>query len=262
MAYKYITISNSNYITSLTLNNPTKLNALNIDMEYELLTALQGAKEDEKTRVIIITGAGEKSFCAGADITVFKGLSSAQGYQLMRDPGYETHRLMDVMEKPIIAAVNGYCLAGGMEIALASDFIIASEDAVFGLPEINIGIIPAWGGCVRLARKIGASRAKEWVMTGRRFTAHEAIDLGLINRVVPKQSLQTEALGFASELVAKPANALRMAKMVIDLSLEIGDKDAALAIERSAMSILISTEDCAEGVSAFLEKRKPNFTGN
>lgn len=260
--YRYLILSKTEGVTTITLNDPTKLNALNLEMQKELLNALRYVRDDGDTKVIIITGAGEKAFCVGADISVFEGISAIKGYQLMRDPGYEVHRLMEVMEKPLIAVVNGYCLAGGLEVALACDFIIASEEAVFGVPEINIGIIPGWGGCVRLARALGARHAKEWVMTGKRFSATEAKNAGLINRIVPRNMLMGEARKLAFDLTAKSPNALKMAKMVINLSLESSDTDAALAIERGAISVLMGTEDCAEGVAAFLQKRKANFKGN
>lgn len=259
--YQYLLYSNTDDVTTITLNDPDKLNALNMDMQRELLSALRHVRDDENTKVIIITGAGEKAFCVGADISVFEGISAIKGYQLMRDPGYEVHRLMEMMEKPLIAVVNGYCLAGGLEVALACDFIIATEEAVFGVPEINIGIIPGWGGCVRLARALGSRRAKEWVMTGKRFSATEAKDAGLINRIVPRNMLMDEARKLAFDLTAKSPNALKMAKMVINLSLESPGTDAALAIERGAISVLMGTEDCAEGVAAFLQKRKANFKG-
>jgi len=260
--YRYLMLSKTEGVTTITLNDPTKLNALNLEMQKELLSALRYVRDDGDTKVIIITGAGEKAFCVGADISVFEEISAIKGYQLMRDPGYEVHRLMEMMEKPLIAVVNGYCLAGGLEVALACDFILAVEEAVFGVPEINVGIIPGWGGCVRLARALGARRAKEWVMTGKRFSSVEAKDVGLINRILPRNVLMDEARKLAFDLTAKSPNALKMAKMVINLSLETADTDAALAIERGAISVLMGTEDCAEGVAAFLEKRKANFKGS
>lgn len=259
--YRYLIYDKDGGVTTITLNDPKKLNALSLGMQKELLDALRHGRDDEETKVIIITGSGEKAFCVGADIEVFKGISSVKGYRLMRDMGYEVHRLMEVMEKPLIAVVNGYCLAGGLEVALACDFIFAAEEAQFGAPEINIGIIPGWGGCVRLARGIGSRRAKEWIMTGKRFPAGEAKSLGLINRIAPRETLMTEARKFAAELAAKSPNALKMAKMVVNLSLEAGDIDAALAIERGAISVLFGTEDCKEGVQAFLNKRAPEFKG-
>jgi enoyl-CoA hydratase/carnithine racemase len=230
-------------------------------MQKELLKALRHCRDDDETRIIIITGAGEKAFCVGAEIEGFKGMTAIKGYRLMRDLGYEVHRLMEVMEKPIIAAVNGYCLAGGLEVALSCDIIIAAEEAQFGVPEINIGIIPGWGGSVRLPRAIGARRAKEWIMTGKRFSAAEAERVGLVTRVVPRVALMAEVRKLAEELVVKSPNALRMAKMVINLSLEAGGIDAGLAIERGAISVLFGSEDCREGVAAFLEKRSPQFKG-
>ena len=259
--YQYLIYDNAQGVTTITLNDPSKLNSLNVAMQSELLEVLRYARDDEGTKVIIITGAGEKAFCVGADISVFDGISSIKGYRLMRDIGYEIHRLMEVMEKPLVAVVNGYCLAGGLEVALACDFIFAAEEAKFGAPEINIGIIPGWGGCVRLARAIGSRRAKEWIMTGNRFIAAEAKSLGLINRIVPRDMLMTEARKFAIELAAKSPNALKMAKMVVNFSLETGGIDAALAIERGAISVLFGTEDCKEGVQAFLDKRSPVFKG-
>jgi len=259
--YKYLLCENANSITTITLNDPGKLNALNLTMQKELLHALRYFRDDDKTKVIIITGAGEKAFCVGADIQIFKGITAIKGYRLMRDLGYEIHRLMEVMEKPIIASVNGYCLAGGLEVALACDFILAIEEAQFGAPEINIGIIPGWGGSVRLPRAIGLRKAKEWIMTGKRFSAVEAERLGLVNKIVPRALLMEEAKKFAVELLGKPPNALKMAKMVTNLSLETPDIDSALAIERGAVSVLLGSEDCAEGVAAFVGKRSPRFKG-
>ena len=259
--FEYLLHESTKGVTTITLNNPEKLNALNLTMQQELLEALRHYRDDEGTRVIIITGAGERAFCVGAEIQGFKGMTSIKGYRLMRDLGYEVHRLMEVMEKPLIAAVNGYCLAGGLEVALSCDIIIAAEEAQFGVPEINIGIIPGWGGSVRLPRAIGARRAKEWIMTGKRFSATEAERVGLVTRMVPRVTLMAEVRKLAEELAVKSPNALRMAKMVINLSLEAADIDAGLAIERGAVSILLGSEDCAEGVAAFLEKRSPQFKG-
>ncbi|MEW5980125.1 MAG: enoyl-CoA hydratase/isomerase family protein [Acidobacteriota bacterium] len=259
--YEYLKVERQGGVTTIVLHNPRKLNALNRKMQGELLDALRRCRDEEDTRVILLTGAGDKAFSVGADIEVFKGISSVRGYRLMRDLGYEIHRLMEVMEKPSIAAVQGYCLAGGLEIALACDFIIAAEDAQFGAPEINIGIIPGWGGCVRLARALGSRNAKEWIMTGKTFSAAEAKSLHLVNRLAPRSTLLNEARNFAAELNGKSPNALKMAKTVINLSLETSDLDAALAIERGAISVLFGSKDCAEGVSAFLEKREAKYTG-
>lgn len=260
--YLKLIYDNAEGITTITLNDKSKLNALGLEMQGELLGALRHGRDDKDTKVIIVTGAGEKAFCVGADINIFQGISSIEGYRLMRDLGYEIHRLMEIMEKPLIAAVNGYCLAGGLEVALACDFIIASGNAMFGAPEINIGIIPGWGGCVRLAQAIGKRRAKEWIMTGKHFSAKEVGRLGIVNKVVPHATLMAEARNFAEELATKAPNALKMAKMVVNLSLETADMDAALAIERSATSVLLGTKDCAEGITAFIEKRVPKFKGS
>ena len=259
--YRLLLYEEADQITTITLNDPAKLNALNLTMQGELLDALRRVRDDDGTKVVIITGGGERAFCVGADISVFEGMTSIRGYRLMRDLGYEVHRLMELMEKPLVAAVNGYCLAGGLEIALSCDFIFAADVTQFGVPEINIGIIPGWGGCVRLPRAIGIRRAKEWIMTGKRCSAGEAERLGLVNRVVPRALLMDETRKFAAELAAKSPNALRMAKMVVNLSAETADLDSALAIERGAVSVLFGSEDCKEGVQAFLEKRTPSFKG-
>lgn len=257
--FRYLLYENSDFISTITLNDPQKLNALNLTLQRELCEVLRILRDDEDTRVIIITGAGDKAFCVGADIHIFENMTAIKGYRLMRDLGYEIHRLMEIMEKTLIAAVNGYCLAGGLELALSCDFIFAAEEAQFGAPEITIGIIPGWGGSVRLARAIGARRAKEWIMTGRPFSAIKAEQQGLVNRVVSRAALMDEARKFAADLASKPINALKMAKMVTNLSLETGDLDSALAIERGAISVLLGTEDCKEGVRAFIDKRSPEF---
>jgi enoyl-CoA hydratase len=259
--YEFIIYEVRDRVGWITLNDPKKHNALNKIMQLEIKSALLEAEKDEKVRVIVFCGSGERSFCVGADIHVFSGINSLKGYKLMRDIGYEIHRLMERIEKPIIAAVNGYCMAGGLELALACDLILATEDSIFSAPEINLGIIPGWGGTVRLPRAVPVRKAKEWIMTGDQFSAEEAHQLGLINRIASKSQFRQAVEDLANKLASKSSNALRMAKMSINCSLESADIDAALAIERGAISVLFGTEDCQEGVQAFLEKRKPNFTG-
>ena len=246
-------------IAWIILNDPKRHNAMSELMQREIKAALLESQEDENVRVIIFTGKGERSFSVGANINVFSNINSLAGYKLMRDIGYEIHRLMERIEKPIIAAVNGYCMAGGLELALACDLIFATENSVFSAPEINLGIIPGWGGTVRLPRAVPIRKAKEWIMTGEQFSADEALRFGLINEIVPRPQLEQRVEEFANKLANKSSNALRMAKMSINYSLESADIDAGLAIERGAISTLFGTEDCKEGVQAFLTKRKPIF---
>lgn len=257
--YKFIIYEVKNRVGWIILNDPKKHNALNKPMQLEIREALLEAGQDENVRVIVFSGAGDRSFCVGADIRIFEEIDALKGYRLMRDIGYEIHRLMERIEKPIIAAVNGYCMAGGLELALACDLILATEDAVFSAPEINLGIIPGWGGTVRLPRAVPVRKAKEWIMTGDQFSAEQAQRFGLINHIVPKGQLKQAVEKLAAKLLSKSSNALRMAKISINYSLEASNMDVALSIERGVVSVLFGTEDCKEGVHAFLEKRQPNF---
>jgi len=260
--YRTIKYEKEDWVATITLNRPEVMNAINEEMAAELLAALKDFKEDQAVKVAILTATGEKVFCAGGDIEMFFN-------KLAKDPtaqynwlitGEEITRLMmERLEKPIIAAVNGHCLAGGLELSLACDFIIAAENATFALAEINIGLIPGWGGTTRLLRAIPVRKAREMIYTAERIGAAEAEKLGLVNKVVPKGQVYEAALEIAKKIASKSSYTLRLAKKAVTYGLEASGMDAALFIERGASSIAATGEGFEEGVKAFLEKRPPNF---
>lgn len=260
--YKWIIYEKKGGVAKIILNNPEKYNALTEVMILEMRDALLDAQGDDAAKVIVITGAGERSFCAGQDLSTIKGVSSHMDmYRYLRDSAYETHRLIERIEKPVIARVNGHCIAGGLEFALACDFIIASENATFAITEVSLGIIPGSGGIVRFIRAIPARKAREMLYTGARISAKEAEALGLVNRVVPLTELDKAVEEVTGKIVDKSPSALRLAKMTITYALETPDIDSALALERTASALILSTEDSREGAAAFLEKRRPQFKG-
>ena len=246
----------------ITLNDEKMMNALSDTMQRELLNALEEVAFDNDIRCVVLKGAGKKSFCSGGDINLFQSLNVVSAYDLSYNRGNRIQHLMNYMEKPVIAAVHGYCFAGGMELALSCDFIYASANAKFGLLEINLGILPGWGGSVRLPRKIPVNRAKEMIYRGEIIKAEEAFQWGLVNRILPsKEDLYDEVEKVVAEMMAKPPLSLRAAKNVINNSMTCDSIEAALSIERGAVMWLVSSEDCKEGVDAFVEKREPKFQG-
>lgn len=259
--YEYILYEKKDRIATITFNRPKVFNAINVEMAEELKDALSDFKDDEETKVGILTGAGEKAFCAGGDISMFsEKLTDTTAVYKWLKTGEDIHRLlMERIEKPIIAAVNGYCFAGGLEMALACDFIITSDNASFGLSEITIGVLPGWGGMTRLPRAIPVRKAKEMIYTGEPINAQEAEKIGLVNRVVPKSQLNEVVTEIAKKLVNKSSLALRMAKKTLNHGLEVSSMDAALFLERGATCIVSAGEDSQEGIRAFLEKRPPKF---
>jgi enoyl-CoA hydratase len=222
----------------------------------ELVGRLEELDSDESVRVIILTGS-ERAFAAGADL---HEMSQATPVDLMLGRRFELWDRIRKISKPMIAAVGGYCLGGGNELAMSCDIIIASETATFGQPEVNVGIIPGAGGTQRLTRAVGKYKAMEMILTGRSISAEEAYRVGLVNRVVPPESLIEEAKKLATDIASKPPISIRSAKEAIlkaqDATLEVG-----LEFERKAFYMLFATEDGKEGMRAFLEKRKPNFKG-
>lgn len=243
-------------IGRIQLNRPEVLNALNLQLMDELVSELESMDRDETIRCIIITG-DRRAFAAGADIDE---MSDATAVDMLLKDQFATWDRIRHISKPIIAAVSGYALGGGCELAMACDLIIASETAKFGQPEINIGVMPGAGGTQRLTRAVGKARAMEMVLTGKPISAEEALEAGLINRVVPEEILEDEALKMAREIAAKPPVAVRLAKKAVlkamDTPLETG-----LAYEQMLFYLLFATEDQREGMRAFLEKRKPRFRG-
>jgi len=259
MEFKYIIYEKSEGIATITLNRPEVLNAFSKEVEDEVLQALEDIKNDENVRVVILTGAGEKAFSAGADIKAMKGMNALKARELSLR-GEKVCTALENFEKPIIAAINGYALGGGLEVAMACDIRIASENARMGQTEINFGLIPGWGGTQRLTRLIGRTKAKELIFTGKMIDAKTAEQLGIVNMVVPADKFKETVRQFAAELAQKAPVALKVAKALINKGAEIS-LDAALTLEREGFGVVASTEDLQEGVSAFTEKRKPTFKG-
>ena len=247
-------------IATITINRPDRYNALNINVKKKLLEMFKRANEEVSVRVIVLTGIGEKAFISGADVTEFVNRNSETIKQVV-DPSREVSRYMTSIIKPIIAAVNGYALGGGCELAMACDIRYASANAHFGLPEINLGTLPGNGGIVRLPRLVGLGRAKELILTGEIIPAEEAYRIGLVNRVFESvASLRDGVLELATKLVSKPQVAVELGIQTLDRSMYVSFKEHS-EIEYSAFCQTFDTEDVTEGVSAFLEKRKPKFSG-
>ncbi|MBE3599337.1 MAG: enoyl-CoA hydratase/isomerase family protein [Limnochordaceae bacterium] len=243
----------------ITLNRPDKYNALSYALLSALAVALDRAEQEPAVRAIVLAGAG-KHFCAGADITEMEGIdgaAAAQAWIRRRAPLFER---VSACEKPVVAAIQGAAMGGGLEIAMQADIRIAEESASFGQPEIRLGIMPGAGGTQRLARLVGLGRALEWLMTGARMDAREAWRVGLVNRVVPDGQVLAEAEKLAGELARQAPVALRLIKEVTRRGLE-GPLSWGLVWERQAFAMTLATEDRAEGVRAFLEKRPPSFRG-
>ncbi len=254
--YQHILVERNEQIGVVTLNRPKELNALNFSLVGELADALEEFDRDQTIRCIVITGAGEKAFAAGADI---KEMSDKSPIDMMvgRFDAWERVRRI---RTPMIAAVGGYALGGGCELAMHCDMIIASENARFGQPEILLGIIPGAGGTQRLARTLGKYRAMEIVLTGAQISAQEMANLGLVNRVVPKGEHLSEAMKLAQTIAAQPPIAIRLAKESVLAAFETS-LEAGLAVERKNFFLLFATEDKREGMQAFMEKRKAAFQG-
>jgi enoyl-CoA hydratase len=259
MEYKNILLSFEGEIGILAINRPKALNALNIETLKDIQMGIQEAKDRSEMKVLILTGSGEKAFVAGADIAEMKGMNSIEALNFSK-LGHLTLKMFQDLDRPVIAAVNGYALGGGTEIAVACDFIYASENARFGLPEVTLGIFPGFGGTQRLPRLIGKGKAKELILTGKIITAQEAYQMGIVNRVFPPASLMEETKKVALQLAANGAVGMRLAKMAMDAGFNM-DLTEACSLESYAFSLGFTTEDQKEGMTAFIEKRKPNFKG-
>ena len=246
-------------IATITINRPKSLNALNTDTLCELKAAMLKADSDDAVKVIIVTGAGEKAFVAGADIAQMRDLETLQGRR-MTMLGQEVFSVIENLDKPVIAAVNGFALGGGCELAMACDMRIVSETAKFGQPEVNLGIIPGFAGTQRLARLIGRGRAKYYIMTGNMMSAAKASELGLADVVVKPEELMSACRETARLIMSKAPVAVMMAKKAVNHGLDM-DLASGVAYEAEAYTTCFSTRDRIEGMSAFLEKRSSNFTG-
>ncbi len=254
MAYENIIFEKEDNIAIITFNRPEAMNALNNQTRAEFGQAIQDVAADDGIKVLILTGSGN-AFVAGSDIKEFNKTTPFAAHNIKR-----LGEMVEKLEKPVIAAVNGFCLGGGCEIAMGCDIIIASEKAKFGQTEINIGIIPGGGGTQRLQRLIGPCRAKELIFTGDIIRAQEADRIGLVNKVVPMDELMPAAKEMAAKIATKSAAALKLAKQAVNYGMQ-STLDSGLKYEYEMYALSLSLEDKAEGVAAFIEKRKPKFVG-
>lgn len=243
----------------VTVNRPDALNAIDLEHAEALLAALQELADDADVRAVVLTGAGEKAFIAGADIKYMHGLD-VEGGRAWGALGHAIGALLETMPKPTVAAINGYALGGGCELALACDLRIGSTRLRLGQPEINIGIFPGWGGSVRLARATSLGYAKELIFTGRMVDADEALARGLVNAVYEPEELLPKALELGATLASKSPLALAYAKEAVSEALQ-GSHPANLATEARLFAMLFSSGDQKEGMAAFIEKREPRFSG-
>ena len=260
MAYQNIIFEITDSVAVITFNRPKALNALNNDLLDEFSEALDTIDSADAVRILILTGAGEKAFVAGADISELATFNTLQA-KLFSRKGHRIINKLQVLSIPVIAAVNGFALGGGSEIALACDFIYASEAAMFGLPEINLGIIPGFGGTQRLPRLIGLNMAKELIFSGKMVSAAEAQRIGLVNKVCAPDQLLEKVMDTAQIIAAKGRVALRAAKQAINDGVN-ADLATGCNIEINAFALCMASRDAKEGTSAFLEKRKADFKGS
>lgn len=258
MNYKNLLLNFNEHIAVLTLNRPDKLNALNHETLTELQQALELLKNEVNIFVVIITGSGEKAFVAGADISEINRLNLLEGKKFA-EFGQSVFSMIEKFDKPIIAAVNGFALGGGCELALSCHIRLASENAKFGQPEVNLGIIPGYGGTQRLTRLINSGRAAEMILTADMIDASEALRIGLVNKVYPQSELQSKAFEMASKIASKGQQAIRLALKAIKVVDEVSSREGQ-NIEATLFALCCGTEDFKEGTQAFLEKRKPSFT--
>lgn len=256
MSYQNLLVEVKDKIAAVTLNRPNKLNALNAKTIEELDAVFDELNSDE-VFVIILTGSGEKAFVAGADISELNKLDTISAKEFA-ERGQAVFSKIQNFDKPVIAAVNGFALGGGCELALACHIRIASDNAKFGQPEVNLGIIPGYGGTQRLARVINTGRAAEYILTGDMIDAKEAFRIGLVSRVFPQSELMNRAIEMAKKIAGKGQHAVRLALKAINAVNEVSLKDG-LKLEASLFALCCGTEDFKEGTSAFLEKRKPEF---
>jgi enoyl-CoA hydratase len=258
MSYQHLTVSVQDRIATLTVNRPDKLNALNAIVIGELGRAIDELVASEDVGAVILTGAG-RAFVAGADIAELSAVSALEGRRLARR-GQEIFRRFETSPKPTVAAVNGFALGGGCELAMACHVRVAAEGAKFGQPEVKLGLIPGYGGTQRLPRLVGRGRALQLLLTGEMIDAHEALRIGLVNRVVPGDQLLSAAATMIQQMLMNAPLALGACIDAVDRGLQMA-LDDALVLEATQFGVLITTNDTAEGTRAFLEKRPPRFTG-
>lgn len=259
MTYENILIAHEQHIATVTINRPTKLNALNKATIQELHTAFKTLEEQNDVRVIILTGSGEKAFVAGADIAEFANFSVEEGGQLAKQGQELLFDLVENLKTPVIAAVNGFALGGGLELAMACHFRVASENAKMGLPEVSLGVIPGYGGTQRLPQLVGKGKAMEMIMTAGMMTAEEAKLYGLVNHVVPQTELLALCNTIAQKIIKNSPTAISEAIKAINANFKEGVNGFEIEIE--GFGKCFGTVDFKEGTTAFLEKRKAEFKG-
>ncbi len=244
----------------LILNRPDKLNTFNEQLAMDLENGFREIEGDKDVRVLIITGAGEKAFSAGADLSEFSsGVTPIRG-QFLSSKGHELFSMIEKLPQPVIAAINGYAFGGGCEIALACDFRLAAESAKIGLTEVGLSLLPGWGGTQRMPRLIGLAKAREAIMFAKRYSAREALEIGLVDKVYPNESFEEEVRSFAKTLAEQSPIALKLVKQCLNYATQV-PLEIGLAYEAQAFGKLFSTKDLFEGISAFLQKRKPEYKG-
>lgn len=259
MTFENLLYESSDRIALVTINRPKALNALNAETLLELKGLFESLAVDAGVDVVILTGSGSKAFVAGADIAAMQPLDALAGRSFAR-LGHQVLTLIEKLPQPVIAAVNGFALGGGCELAMACDIRIASDTAKFGQPEVNLGVIPGFGGTQRLARLVGKGRAKQIIFTGDMLDAAEAVRIGLANQAVPADQLQETARAMAAKIAGKGQVAVRLAKEAINNGLEL-DLDRANQYEAELFGLCFASEDQKEGMAAFLEKRPAQFKG-
>src|SRR6266850_365554 len=258
MAYQNILVETNDRISFLTINRPDKRNALNQPTRDEMLHALDSLEREPQSRVLILTGAGDKAFIAGADINEFEGRTALTQREAMK--GMRIFTAIEEFPKPVIAMINGFCLGGGLEVALACDIRIASDTARLGQPEINLGILPGGGGTQRLTRLVGEGKAMELILTGDAIDARTAFEIGLVNHVVPPDQLEAKTMDIANRIAEKGPVSVALAKEAVKSAARMNLREG-LERETDLFCLTFGSEDKAECVRAFLEKRKPVFKG-
>lgn len=256
MDFENLVFKKEGNIGILSINRPKALNALNTQVLKELDKAVDMIEKDEEVHIVVLTGEG-RAFVAGADIAEMKSMGSNESRKFAKN-GLSVFRKIELMEKPVIAMVNGFALGGGCELSMCCDIRIASDKAKFGQPETGLGIIPGFAGTQRLARLVGAGRAKELIFTADTIGADEAYRIGLVNKVVPHDDLMEEVVKIAQNILSKGQLAVRLAKSAINRGIET-DIETGMAIERDLFGLCFTTEDQKEGMGAFLEKREPDY---
>jgi enoyl-CoA hydratase/3-hydroxyacyl-CoA dehydrogenase len=257
--YETIKVEREESVLWIIINRPHRLNAFNEVLIEELGDILETAEKDPSLKCVVVTGEGDRAFSAGADLTMFPKATPVKAEEFSR-AGQKVFGKIEEMSKPVIAAINGFALGGGLELALACDFRVAAEHAELGSPEINLGLIPGWGGTQRIVRNLGLAKAKELVMLGNRLNADEALKIGLVNKVVHYDKLRDEVRELAKKLSEGPPIALKYAKHALNFGTQV-PLDVGMRLESGLMGLLFSTEDIKEGVEAFMSRRKAEFKG-